>query len=151
MGVQVVALAKEHIDDLLAIEAESNSSPWSRSSFEQEIDHAPSVFIVAKRGGAVAGFAGAWVVADECHITTIAVTPAFRRQGLGRMMVNDLLSRAKSKGAACATLEVRAGNASAIALYEGLGFKSAGVRKAYYPDNNEDAVIMWRNDLEGIV
>jgi ribosomal-protein-alanine N-acetyltransferase len=144
-----VALAEEHIEPILKIEAESNGSPWSRRSFEQEIGHAPSEFIVARRKGEIVGFAGAWIVADECHVTTIAVDPAVRRQGLGRAMMVELLHRCQERGATCSTLEVRAGNVAAIKMYEGLGFVRAGVRKAYYPNNREDAVIMWLNDLEG--
>ncbi len=149
-GAQIAALAAEHIADIMKIEEDSNGSPWTRASFEQEIGHALSVFIVARVGGKVIGYAGAWVVADECHVTTIAVTGEHRKKGLGKRMMVELIARAQKKGAVCATLEVRAGNAAALAMYSSLGFCSAGLRKAYYPDNREDAVIMWRNDLEGI-
>lgn len=148
-GASFYPLAEEHIEQILEIEADSNGSPWSRKSFEQEIAHGPSQFIVAKSAGAVVGYAGAWIVADECHITTIAVSPSVRRQGLGRKLMTELLLRCREKGALCATLEVRAGNIAAIKMYEDLGFVSAGLRKAYYPNNREDAVIMWLNDLAG--
>src|SRR5690349_20060247 len=101
----------------MLIESESNGSPWARSSFVQEIGHAPSEFIVAKTGGAVVGYAGAWSVADECHVTTVAVSPSHRRQGLGRKLMVDLLERCRDRGAVCATLEVRAGNTAAIQMY----------------------------------
>ena len=133
----------------MQIEGESNGSPWARASFEQEIGHGPSEFIVAKVAGEVVGYAGAWIVADECHVTTVAVAPTHRRQGLGHRLMVELLERCRERGAACATLEVRAGNEAAIKMYEAMGFVSAGVRKAYYPNNREDAVIMWLNDLEG--
>jgi ribosomal-protein-alanine N-acetyltransferase len=148
-GVSLVPLATEHIDDVLEIETQSNASPWSRRSFEQEIGHPPSEFVVAKAGKEVLGYAGAWIVADECHVTTIAVAPTHRRQGLGRRLMVELLERCRERGALCATLEVRAGNTAAIEMYKDLGFASAGLRKAYYPNNREDAVIMWLNDLEG--
>ena len=146
-GASILPLADEHIDEILEIEGLSNGSPWSRKSFEQEIHHGPSEFIVAKVGGNVVGYAGAWIVADECHVTTIAVAPELRKQGLGRKLMVELLTRSREKGATCSTLEVRASNTPAIKMYEGLGFVSAGVRKAYYPNNREDAVIMWLNDL----
>lgn len=148
-GATIVPLAHEHVDPIMVIEAESNGSPWVRASFEQEIGHPPSEFLAAKAGGEVVGYAGAWIVADECHITTVAVSPTMRRQGIGRKLMVDLLSRCRDRGAVCATLEVRAGNEAAIKMYEDLGFVSAGVRKAYYPNNREDAVIMWLNDLTG--
>jgi ribosomal-protein-alanine N-acetyltransferase len=148
-GASFVPLAEEHIDEIIEIEGLSNGSPWSRKSFEQEIAHGPSEFLVAKMGGQVVGYAGAWIVADECHITTIAVAPEVRKQGLGKKLMTELLLRSREKGATCSTLEVRAGNTPAIKLYEGLGFVQAGVRKAYYPNNREDAVIMWLNDLTG--
>jgi [ribosomal protein S18]-alanine N-acetyltransferase len=146
-GASFYPLAEEHIEHILEIESDSNGSPWSRKSFEQEIGHGPSEFIVAKSGGEVVGYAGAWIVADECHVTTIAVSPSLRRQGLGRKLMVELLVRCRDKGAVCSTLEVRAGNVAAIKMYEGLGFVSAGLRKAYYPNNREDALIMWLNDL----
>ena len=149
-GAQIVALAAEHIDDILKIAGESNGSPWSRQSFEQEGGHALGVFIVAKVGGRVVAYAGAWVIADECHVTTIAVSPEHRQKGLGRRLMVELMERSKERGAVCATLEVRSGNVAALAMYERLGFKSAGMRKAYYPNNREDAVVMWRNDMEGV-
>jgi ribosomal-protein-alanine N-acetyltransferase len=146
-GATIVALAQEHIDPIMQIEGESNGSPWARASFEQEIGHPPTVFLVAKISGKVVGYAGAWIVADECHITTIAVETEHRRKGLGHKLMVELLVQARERGATCATLEVRAGNEAAIKMYEGLGFVSAGLRKAYYPNNREDAVIMWLNDL----
>lgn len=146
-GVRFVALVKEHIERILEIEKESNGSPWSAKSFEREIGHAPTEFVVAKMSGEIIGFAGAWIIADECHITTIAVTTNHRRQGLGKKMMDEILERSKDRGALCATLEVRSGNEAAIKMYESLGFSISGKRKAYYPDNKEDAVIMWLNDL----
>lgn len=148
-GVRFVPLVKDHIEPILEIEKESNGSPWSFRSFEKEIDHGPSEFLVATIGGEVVGYAGAWIVADECHVTTIAVSPVHRRQGLGKKMMDEILARSKERGVLCATLEVRADNEAAIKMYEKLGFVISGKRKAYYPDNKEDAVIMWLNDLEG--
>lgn len=148
-GASFLPLAKEHIPPIMEIESEANGSPWSERSFLQEIGHGPSEFIVAKFQGEIVGYAGAWIVADECHVTTVAVAPSHRRQGLGRKLMVELLERAGKRGAVCATLEVRAGNTAAVKMYEGLGFVSAGLRKAYYPNNREDAVIMWLHGLDG--
>lgn len=147
--MRFVPLVKDHIEPILVIEKESNGSPWSPLSFEKEIDHEPTEFLVATKGGDVVGYAGAWIIADECHVTTIAVAPEYRRQGLGKKMMDEILARSKDRGVLCATLEVRADNEAAIKMYEKLGFVISGKRKAYYPDNKEDAVIMWLNDLDG--
>jgi len=147
-GVRIEPLADEHIEQILAIEKMSNGAPWSERSFRNEINHPNGTFVVAKDGGKVVGYAGSWFVVDEAHITTVAVDPDYRRRGIGRMLTIHLLDEAKAKGMACSTLEVRAGNEAAIKLYEQLGFVSTAKRKAYYPDNQEDALVMWLHDLQ---
>ncbi len=125
------------------MEREVHSSPWSEQAFRNELSNAPGVFVVAEEMGKVLGYAGMWVVVDEAHIINVAVGPEFRRQGLGNRLVIDLLHRAQEMGSTCATLEVRASNEAAIELYARLGFAACGFRKRYYPDNREDAVVMW--------
>lgn len=98
-------------------------------------------------GGEVVGYGGIWLVIDEAHVTTIAVVPAHQRQGIARQLMTELLIRARKAGMKCSTLEARAGNEPAISLYEKLGFSITGRRKGYYPDNKEDAVVMWLHDL----
>ncbi len=149
-GVRFVELAEEHIGPIMEIEKRSQSSPWSERSFRNELDHAHGVFIVALADGTVVGYAGAWVLADEAHVTTIAVDPDRRLSGIGRALMDELLERAKNLGATCSTLEVRAGNEPAIKLYEAMGYVGVGLRKKYYPDNKEDAVVMWLYDLDKI-
>jgi ribosomal-protein-alanine N-acetyltransferase len=145
--VRFEPLGPQHVPEVLAIEKVSQSAPWSESSFRNEIDSPQSVFFVLIADGRVAGYAGAWVLIDEAHITNIAVHPDLRGQGLGRRLLDQLLDRAKERGAECATLEVRAGNTPAIQLYERLGFVTAGRRKGYYPDNKEDALVMWLHQM----
>lgn len=146
-GVRFEPISEHLIARILEIEKKSQTSPWSEQSFRNELGHAHGVFIVAFVGQEVRGFAGEWILADEAHITTIAVDPDHRKQGLGRQLMEELLSRAVERGAVCSTLEVRAGNEEAIKLYESLGYIRAGLRKGYYPDNKEDAVVMWLHDL----
>ena len=147
-GVRFSPIEERHLDSVLSIEKASNEIPWSRRAFELEIGHAPGEFIVASRKGQVAGYAGAWIDADECHITTIAVDQDVRRQGLGRQLMVEILVRSRDRGALCSTLEVRKSNTVAIALYEALGYVDCGTRKRYYPNDSEDAVIMWLHDLD---
>ena len=146
-NVQFVPLAEEHITAILAIEKDSNGSPWSERSFRNELDHPNGMFLVAKDLGKVVGYAGEWFVVDEAHITTVAVDPAYRRKGIGRRLTIALLEEAKTRNMDCSTLEVRSGNEAAIELYKQLGFEITATRKGYYPDNQEDALVMWLHDL----
>src|SRR5207244_12786401 len=95
----------------------------------------------------IIGFAGLWLMVDEAHITTIAMHPDFRRRGLGEFMLVSLIDIAYSIGAKWVTLEVRVSNHSAQNLYRKYGFHEAGVRHRYYSDNNEDALIMWTEEI----
>ena len=99
-------------------------------------------YLVAERGGVIIGFAGAWLVLDESHVTNIAVLMEHRGHGYGRLLTAGLLQYLSNLGAAYVTLEVRKSNAVAQSLYESLGFVRLGVRKRYYEDNGEDALIM---------
>lgn len=146
-GLRLASLKPEHIPQILEIEKRANTAPWSERSFQNELTHEHGVFLVAYSGAKIVGYAGMWLVVDEAHITTVAVDPDHQRRGIGRKLMIELLARAREAGMAGATLEVRAGNAAAIGLYEGLGFVRAAVRRRYYPDNKEDAVVMWLHDL----
>jgi [ribosomal protein S18]-alanine N-acetyltransferase len=141
------SLNEFHLERILEIEKASHSAPWSEMSFRAELTHPQSVFVVLIGDGNVVGYGGAWVLIDEIHITNVAVDPELRGQGLGRKIVLELLARGQEREAVCATLEVRAGNAPALGLYRSMGFVEAGLRKKYYPDNKEDAVVMWLHEL----
>jgi [ribosomal protein S18]-alanine N-acetyltransferase len=140
-------LQEAHIPAILDIERQVNTAPWSERSFRNELTHTHGVFLAAIADGQVAGYGGFWMVIDEAHITTVAVSPEKQRQGVGKRMMVELLTRAKEKNMACSTLEVRAGNVPAIQLYEKLGYVTAARRKNYYPDNQEDALVMWLHGL----
>ncbi len=145
-GLRFERLAEAHLPEVLAIEAESNPAPWSEESFRGEITNPQSVFLVAVAEGRVAGFGGVWIVVDEAHVTTLAVAPELRRKRIGIAIMEALLEVAAARGARCSTLEVRAGNAAAIALYEGLGYVRTAERKRYY-QGKEDAAVMWLDRL----
>ena len=121
------------------------STPWSEKSFEQEIKRNHLAFyIVAETSCNIVGYAGLWFIADEGHITNVAVHPEFRRKRIGETLVSVLISHTEKHGILSHTLEVRASNDTAISLYKKFGFEPAGIRKNYYEDNGEDAIIMWR-------
>ncbi len=146
--LRLVDFQEEHLPRVMEIERASQGSPWSEASFRNELTSPQSIFLVALLEGSAVGFGGAWILADEAHVTTLAVHPDQRKQGIGRRLMDAILEEAVKRGAVCATLEVRAGNPAAIALYEGMGFVNAGLRKRYYPDNREDAVVMWKHELK---
>ncbi len=135
------------LDDITAVqEVERNSFPvpWPANAFRQELTQNKNArYVVARAEGMVVGYAGLWLMVDEAHITTFAVLPDFRRRRIGERMLQRLFEIAAELGAAWLTLEVRASNLGAQRLYEKYGFRRAGVRRRYYSDNSEDALIMW--------
>ena len=133
------------IEDILVVEKLSFSIPWSRDSFEKEIvDNNLAIYLVAKVNEKAVGYIGMWKVLNEGHITNVAVHPEFRHQGIGDQLVSELLSLCEKEDIDLVTLEVRKSNQNAIKLYEKHGFVAEGIRKAYYQDNKEDAIIMWK-------
>ncbi len=145
--LRFVTLQKDHIPKILEIEHVTHSAPWSQRSFENELEHKYGIFLVGLIQGEVSAYGGVWILVDEAHVTNVVVKSELRGQGIGRKLMIELLTQARSKGAVCATLEVRATNSAAIHLYEELGFVQSTTRKQYYPDNKEDAVVMMLNDL----
>lgn len=142
------ALREEHIQKILEIESRTNGAPWSERAFRNELTHSDRIFLVGLAGGEIAAYGGVWLVIDEAHVTTLAVAESSRRQGIGEALMIQLLDQSKDAGMVCSTLEVRAGNEAALRLYEKLGYREVARRKGYYPDNKEDAVVMWLYDLD---
>ena len=130
------------VDGVHAIEEATFPRPWTREDFVKEMtQNACARYLVAEQAGEIVGFAGAWIVLDEAHITNIAVARARRGQGVGKALTRGLLQYAANLGVVYATLEVRRSNGVAQGLYKGLGFVYVGLRKRYYEDNGEDAFI----------
>lgn len=137
---------EEHdLEWILEIESCSFPVPWSRDSFLNEIHFNEfATYLVCCNGDTVIGYAGMWVILDEAHITNIAVHPDYRGMGIGLKLARALIDFGLMDGAVRFTLEVRRSNTIAQSLYKKLGFKTTGVRKRYYSDNKEDALIMWK-------
>lgn len=146
--VRFEELNEGHISKILEIEGRTNGAPWSERAFRNELSHTDRIFLVALKGLEVVGYGGVWLVIDEAHVTTLAVDAAQRRQRIGERLMIELLDRSQAAGMVCSTLEVRAGNEAAIKLYEKLGYRETAKRKGYYPDNREDAIVMWLYDLD---
>lgn len=136
----------EDIEQVLNVEKQSFTLPWSREAFFNELNHNEyAVYMVIEDEGKIAGYCGAWIVIDESHITNIAILPEYRGQKLGEALLRKMIEISISMGVVRMTLEVRVSNAVAISLYEKLGFQKGGIRKRYYTDNQEDAYVMWVN------
>lgn len=145
-GIEIVSARQEHIEDIVVIENLSFKIPWSRQSITEEIiQNKAAIYMCAEVSGRAVGYAGMWQVCDEGHITNIAVHPEFRSSGVGSLLMEALLEIAKENGITALTLEVRRSNHNALTLYRKYGFEEGGMRKAYYADNNEDAIIMWKH------
>jgi len=137
------------IDAVLRVEETVFTTPWSRESFETEMaGNDLARYFVAVVDRQIVGYAGMWVVLDEAHVTNIAVLPSFWGQGIGKKLLTALIDCARSQGAVSMTLEVRRSNERAQRLYSHMGFAEGGVRVGYYSDNQEDALIMWLENLQ---
>lgn len=141
---RIVRMAKEHIDGVYEVESLSFAIPWSKNSFIQELKNPLAYYLVILSGDQVAAFGGFWKVLDEAHVNNIAVHPDFRGKHLGDMIVEAMTKLAAQIEIREMTLEVRASNTPAKNLYSKYGFKMLGVRKEYYLDNKEDALLMFK-------
>ncbi len=148
-GLHIRAMTVKDLEDIMVLENLSFRIPWSRSAFEEELrGNTFARYLVADLNGKAVGYAGMWKVYDEGHITNIAVHPEFRRAGIAAALLEALISLAAAEGIERMTLEVRQGNLAAKSLYMKYGFMDCGIRKGYYADNGEDAVIMWKEDVQ---
>ena len=135
-------MAIADLDAVLQIER-GFAAPWTREMFVQELSQPEgSAQLVAESDRRVVGYALWWCVADEVHIVNLAVHDRYRRRGVARRLLGAAFESARDRGLSLATLEVRFHNAAAIALYESMGFQRIAIRKAYYADNGEDALVM---------
>lgn len=140
----IVEMTENHLEDVLNISGLSFNIPWSRDSYEKELKNPLAKYLTAINGDKVLGYGGMWIIIDEAHITNIAVAPLYRQQGIGASILEAMIKKAEEQGVTAMTLEVRSSNLAAQKLYHNFGFINKGIRKAYYEDNHEDAVIMWK-------
>lgn len=131
-----------HVARIAELEKICFSDPWSEKSVASELDNKLSCWLVAVEADAVAGYIGSQTVCGETDMMNVAVHPDHRRKGIAEALILALIGELKSMDSHCLTLEVRASNAPAIALYEKLGFSEIGRRKNYYRNPREDALIL---------
>jgi [ribosomal protein S18]-alanine N-acetyltransferase len=150
LDVELVPMRRRHLRSVLRIEAQVYPRPWSLSLFVSELAlRASRLYAVARVNGLVAGYAGVMFAGEDAHVTTIAVDPAWQRHRIGTRLLLHLARSSVERGAHHLTLEVRVSNLGAQALYREFGFRPAGVRRNYYVETNEDALVMWAENIDG--
>lgn len=145
-GWSLRRMTVEDLEAVVALEKRAFAYPWSAELLRQELDHTWSTVLLAEEAeGPVPVLLGLvifWLVHDELHVLNVASDPAFQRRGVARFLIGEAIARARQHGCVLATLEVRRSNGPAIALYEGFGFRTVGVRARYYREEGEDALVM---------
>lgn len=130
------------LDQVYRLEEQVFPTPWSHNVFEDELKNSWSLPLVVETHGKVIGYSISWIIADELHIANVAIAPEHRRNNISKQMMLKLMNGAAKLGLVIAHLEVRRSNTAALELYRKLGFQIVGVRKRYYEDDNEDALLM---------
>ncbi len=142
MNISVVPFEEKHLKGIAEVENNSFSTPWSEKSFSDELANNLATYFVALSEDKVVGYIGFWTVADEADITNVAVLPGFRKSGIGSILLKEAISCCVLKKLASINLEVRESNSAAKNLYSKFGFAPIGLRKRYYSNPSEDAIIM---------
>ena len=147
--VIIKPMKKDDLDDVIAIEQLAyGNHHWSKDSFMSELSNDLAKYFSAfNEQGKLIAYCGSWHILEEAHITNIAVSPKYQRKHIGEALLKTIIEECYREMVKFITLEVRVGNIPAIALYEKYGFKSLGTRRGYYQDNNEDALIMWTENI----
>lgn len=148
--VSVEPMRAEDMEAVLHIDRLSFPVPWMPTAFTTELSNRSACYLVARSNGQVVGFGGEWVIMDEAHITTLAVHPEHRGRRIGERLLLALLEEGIRRRASRATLEVRQNNHVARRLYHKFGFYEAAIRKSYYTDNGENAIVMWADNIHTV-
>lgn len=135
-------MKKDHVAQVAALERQCFADPWSEGSIASELDNPLSLWLVAEQDGAICGYIGSQTVLDETDMMNIAVRQDCRRQGIAAALIEELVSRLKERGSHILRLEVRESNTPAIALYNSMGFTQLGIRRNYYRNPKENALIL---------
>ena len=149
LEVELTPMRRRHLRSVLRIENQVYPRPWSLSLFLSELSlRHTRVYVVARVDSMVVGYAGLMLTGDDAHVTTIAVDPGWHRHQIGTRLLAHLAHQGVERGAKNLTLEVRMSNTPAQAMYEKFGFRPAGIRRNYYVETNEDALVMWADDID---
>lgn len=148
-NITIRTMTKDDIDGVYKVEENCFAHPWSKEAFRKELSNNMARYIVAELDNRIVGYVGVWLVLDEGHITNVAVHSDYRGKKIGDKLVKEMVNLCKECNMNAMTLEVRSSNRVAQNLYRKYGFKMGGIRKEYYSDNKEDAIIMW-NQLKEV-
>ena len=147
--VHITPMRRRHLRSVLRIEAQVYPTPWTHGLFVSELAlRSTRAYVVARVGREVVGYAGLMMSVNDGHVTTVAVDPEWQGMGVATRLLIALAREAIDRGATALTLEVRLSHHGAQRLYQRFGFTAVGVRKGYYADSGEDALIMWANDVD---
>ena len=149
MSISIAKLTAADLDQVMEIEKEAFSFPWQREAFRSELEeNVCARYLALKEGEEILAYGGFWLTLDgEAHVTNVAVAAAHRKKGLGEKLMWALMQHAADCGMVWMSLECRRSNIAAQNLYHKIGFIDVGYRKRYYPDNQEDALVMCRLSL----
>jgi ribosomal-protein-alanine acetyltransferase len=150
MQLEISRMNEHYLDQIMVIEPDAfGTHHWSRQSFVNELANPSGYYFVAidPETTALCGYSGFWLIGEEAHITTLAVHPTLRRRYIGELLLINDIEQAQNVGASWLTLEVRVSNVAAQNLYYKYGFKNLGTRRKYYQDNDEDALVLWAENI----
>ncbi|MCC0784617.1 ribosomal protein S18-alanine N-acetyltransferase [Clostridioides sp. ES-S-0108-01] len=146
--IKIEEMTVKDIDEVFEVEKNCFEDYWSKESFRKELSNEVARYIVAKLDGKIVGYVGIWLILDEGHINNVAVHSDYRGKKIGDKLIKSIVDLCKDNNIASITLEVRVSNKIAQNLYRKYGFRMDGIRKEYYSDNKEDAIIMWNQIKE---
>ena len=146
-SIVIEKMTRSDVSRVMEIERQCFATPWHESAYITELSNRSAYYVVARIGDLIVGYGGLWIIADEAHITTIAVESPYRGRKIGERILVDMLEEAMARGVRRITLEVRERNVAAQNLYRKYGFAAAAIRRGYYTDNNENAVVMWVSNI----
>jgi ribosomal-protein-alanine N-acetyltransferase len=145
--VSIEPMCRGDLEAIQRIDRKCFPTPWLPGAYATELHNSSAAYLVARVGRDVVGYGGEWVIAEEAHITTLAVDPFHQGRKIGERLLQALLEEAYLLGGSRSTLEVRENNRAAQALYRKYGYREAAIRKSYYTDNGENAIVMWADDI----
>lgn len=145
--VSIEPMRRADLETIQRIDRKCFPTPWLPGAYATELSNSSASYLVARVGREAVGYGGVWVVAGEAHITTLAVAPYHRGRKIGERLLQSLLEEAYLLGGSRCALEVRENNRAAQSLYRKYGFSEAAIRKNYYTDNGENAIVMWADDI----
>jgi len=146
--VSIEPMRQTDLEAVLRIDKRCFPTPWLPGAFLTELSNRAASYLVARCGEEIVGYGGQWVIMDEAHITTLAVAPEFQGRRIGERLLIAMIEEAILQNASHITLEVRESNRVAQCLYRKYGFHEAAIRKSYYTDNGENAIVMWAVEID---